>query len=446
MPEDRAKPWMVAVVLVLINLIFLANQHPMVIENAVSSAATKGTDGDLVRFGMRVPMTGATDYLQSRRESKNHLKAVYEYPAPPGQRPEDLMECFLARFPGHSPLVDDSFFKEPGPYMPEDMAEWYLHEQLRLTTSVATTVNPADAGLFVVNVMPVLSSIVDQCNNMSHVERQLWWVDTMVRSPWMRLRKGRDHAFICQSWTCSHKSSPKYYPKTFFSKQWIEWGLTPPLKLWVDRMTYWIHEDTPLWTERNRDDLFDNHVRVVPYVAHSELQRQPYNSTKQASLRRTLAVFIGSTGRRSKWRAPMNNLRGVRVVNSGLISQLSSSNSETFARYADGMHEAVFCLVPAGDTRSSRRLFDAVMAGCIPVFVGPKYTLPFERMVMWDDFTVRLNETRWLDEGDGAQFEIDKLAAFEPKRIETMRASMAAAAPSLDWRNGDGVLRALLKY
>ena len=35
------------------------------------------------------------------------------------------------------------------------------------------------------------------------------------------------------------------------------------------------------------------------------------------------------------------------------------------------MQRSVFCLVLQGDTASSRRLTETVLAGCIPVFLGP---------------------------------------------------------------------------
>ncbi len=37
------------------------------------------------------------------------------------------------------------------------------------------------------------------------------------------------------------------------------------------------------------------------------------------------------------------------------------------------MQRSLFCLVIPGDTASSRRLTETVLAGCIPVFVGPPW-------------------------------------------------------------------------
>lgn len=41
------------------------------------------------------------------------------------------------------------------------------------------------------------------------------------------------------------------------------------------------------------------------------------------------------------------------------------------------MARSVFCPVPASNTQSSRRLSEAMLTGCIPVFIGePFHSLP----------------------------------------------------------------------
>ena len=39
------------------------------------------------------------------------------------------------------------------------------------------------------------------------------------------------------------------------------------------------------------------------------------------------------------------------------------------------MARSRYCLVPAGDTPSSRRLYDALAAGCVPVYLGDEAAL-----------------------------------------------------------------------
>ncbi|CAM9549883.1 unnamed protein product [Laminaria digitata] len=58
--------------------------------------------------------------------------------------------------------------------------------------------------------------------------------------------------------------------------------------------------------------------------------------------------------------------------------------------FADNMARSRFCFCPRGDTISSRRIFDAVSAGCIPVITTEEVeALPFQRTGMnYSDFAV----------------------------------------------------------
>ena len=53
------------------------------------------------------------------------------------------------------------------------------------------------------------------------------------------------------------------------------------------------------------------------------------------------------------------------------------------------MRRTVFCFLLPGDTASSRRLSDIMMAGCIPVFLGaPWHAMPFAGEVHYKDFAL----------------------------------------------------------
>ncbi len=54
-----------------------------------------------------------------------------------------------------------------------------------------------------------------------------------------------------------------------------------------------------------------------------------------------------------------------------------------------GLQRSLFCPVIAGDTQSSRRLTEIVLAGCIPVFIGPPFhTLPLAADIDYPSFSV----------------------------------------------------------
>jgi len=53
-------------------------------------------------------------------------------------------------------------------------------------------------------------------------------------------------------------------------------------------------------------------------------------------------------------------------------------DKDGFNDYVNHIKNSQYCLVLAGDTPSSRRLFDAMISGCIPIFIGRKYSMPLE--------------------------------------------------------------------
>lgn len=48
-----------------------------------------------------------------------------------------------------------------------------------------------------------------------------------------------------------------------------------------------------------------------------------------------------------------------------------------------------FCLIPDGDVASTGRLFESLVAGCIPVIKSPELLLPFTRIVNWTEISLR---------------------------------------------------------
>ena len=56
------------------------------------------------------------------------------------------------------------------------------------------------------------------------------------------------------------------------------------------------------------------------------------------------------------------------------------------------MQRSVFCLVIRGDTKSSRRLFSAISAGCIPVIISDLISLPFSNIIDYSSFALILPE------------------------------------------------------
>ncbi|GIL77888.1 hypothetical protein Vretifemale_7356 [Volvox reticuliferus] len=91
----------------------------------------------------------------------------------------------------------------------------------------------------------------------------------------------------------------------------------------------------------------------------------------------------------------------------GLASNASIVSCESYG-WEDSslreMAESRYCLVLPGDTASSRRLSEAVLMGCVPVFIGPPFAAtPLSNVVRYDTFAltfeVAAEAATWLSPG-----------------------------------------------
>ena len=65
-------------------------------------------------------------------------------------------------------------------------------------------------------------------------------------------------------------------------------------------------------------------------------------------------------------------------------------------KYASELLRSEFCIHFRGDTTTSRRVFDAVAAGCVPVLISDNTHLPFTSSINWAAFTVAIPERALL--------------------------------------------------
>ena len=154
------------------------------------------------------------------------------------------------------------------------------------------------------------------------------------------------------------------------------------------------------------------HTLVVPYAPHRTLgaRTDPPPALHQRTL---VAYFRGKMTRRTgpSGRTSMLELAH-RWTEAHLNNSITNSSSGYGVDYVQGMLGSIFCLVPEGDTTTSRRLFDALAAGCVPVVIaklsggGKGLTsnefamdanLPYTNLVDWARIAIFVNGLRCLD-------------------------------------------------
>ncbi|KAK9798884.1 hypothetical protein WJX73_000470 [Symbiochloris irregularis] len=127
---------------------------------------------------------------------------------------------------------------------------------------------------------------------------------------------------------------------------------------------------------------------IVPYASPEFIE----DDEEQAPERTTFMFFLGSC------EAPPSNLgkamrKRIGTLNSTLpadsTSLISCSLRMAHSELRKQTRSSQFCLLPPGDTASSRRITDIILAGCIPVFIGrPWHSMPLAGFVNYRDLAV----------------------------------------------------------
>ena len=92
--------------------------------------------------------------------------------------------------------------------------------------------------------------------------------------------------------------------------------------------------------------------------------------------------------------------REIRVGCTGDVGEMEVKDERPHWEQMDAYMKSTFCLMLPGDSQTSRRLPESIMAGCIPVFPGPPYhTAAFASQVEYHKFAIffKFNATPWTD-------------------------------------------------
>lgn len=136
---------------------------------------------------------------------------------------------------------------------------------------------------------------------------------------------------------------------------------------------------------------FQNPMRI-PYAANLDLMDLGVKRTADFEAdhwaeraRDTLLFFRGtiSFGETRGGLMELNKLPGV------VIQDKNDGGHPTHDNYARSMLTSNFCLIPKGHTCTSRRYYDAVAAGCIPVIIDCEHEeYPFDAALNYSSFTL----------------------------------------------------------
>ena len=151
--------------------------------------------------------------------------------------------------------------------------------------------------------------------------------------------------------------------------------------------------------------------------------------------RSTLLFFRGHLPRSSidtknVRRFLMQRLAGQPGVVIEAATALKNASYQPHEQYLQRMLHSTFCLAPRGDTASSRRVYESIAAGCIPVIIADDLALPFAKRVMYDQFSVRIAEKYALKQ---PMEMLQQLRALPAAKVKMMQSAILEARHHFIW-------------
>eukprot|EP00938_MAST-03A_sp_MAST-3A-sp1_P002503 g2503.t1 len=262
--------------------------------------------------------------------------------------------------------------------------EIVIHEQIMRDAHGILTRNPEEADFFFVPVYAACLVYKD----FGLFEKYRFIVksvlDWIMKKPYWHRSGGRDHIWplvhdfgACLSWL--DNNDRVYFPEMHSSIFLSHLGdlnmgcfqthrdvVIPPYISSPRIRTAWTHFDDG--KERN----ILAHFRGTVYWQH--------DTTDPSLLIKAGKSDLYSYGVRQYLLKQFKNDKDIKVYEGGSD------------RYVEEVLSSKFCLCPRGFAPWSRRLFDAVQLGCIPVIIADGIELPYEEFLDYTSFSVKIAE------------------------------------------------------
>ena len=204
-------------------------------------------------------------------------------------------------------------------------------------------------------------------------------------------------------------------------------------------------------------------VVVLPYKAHYMLEAAAWRHARSAASAPSLDfMFHGCTRRTSAEGALRGSfLSMLRELPATSLTGLSDSCDYTYAsdfestrlasrQTAAAFLNSSFCFVLPGDTPTSRRLFDSIAAGCIPLVMGDAdkiaTNLPFHSSIDWSELALFGGSLACNTREGSSQLTPWLRRLAREKQLDRLRSRLQETfRSSLSYTTGDGLVSALLK-
>lgn len=336
-------------------------------------------------------------------------------------------------------LTENQFELVPGTKYAQWQSEYYLHQSLK--EHPCTTSNPEEAQIFYV---PLYGSGMRGSGSKDryHIKHVVF---TWLRSQKSRAgvsyferKAGRDHVLslgASRSWCKPNNPAQRTAKCLGFSHQ--ELFYSNFIKLSVEYTGLKVEQ---FFESKSKERL--SRIIIVPYVhfdvksafGHIFSHKDVGKGDHTYGRRRTLLAFSGSLlPKTAPFRAFFKEICDMStecVYQSNQNSRQLINTEESLILYKN----STFCAILGGDTRASKRLFDAISSLCIPVIFDPLLALPFEADIPYEKITISAG---FISKRDDVQNTIDKLNRIPDNEIRRMQVLLLKYMSRLSYFNSD---------
>jgi len=226
------------------------------------------------------------------------------------------------------------------------------------------------------------------------------------RFPFWNRTEGRDHIFLFPS-----GSGPSAF------------------RHWRDRIPHSIFltpEADKTRKFRDEADYFDSWKDIIiPGYVSTRMYLKIQNHSLPMNQRKRLLMYRGD--KKSFARQQVSKLgRWCKSMNIS-TEEIDIGGGTYMDKYLRLIRSTKFCIVPAGYSAWTNRLFETLLAGCIPVVVSDKIRFPYEDILDYRRLLVK-----WPEHQVGSSL-IDHLKSYSPKELSDMQQSIIAVQHLFYW-------------
>lgn len=168
--------------------------------------------------------------------------------------------------------------------------------------------------------------------------------------------------------------------------------------IWINQFSDFDSETRP-WDKCRRSNIYytyisfgkTKHSNDIPVPTHTTPnEKYPKSAAENDDRCNNAKLDVSFRGQattplRKKIMSKKSNIKNAKF-------EATSTYGSTSTRMFELLHDSKFGLVPRGDAMFSYRLMETMAMGVVPIIISDGWQLPFEDMLDWSEFSIRIHE------------------------------------------------------